>query len=51
MDEQIKKQNRKLLTILEVVVQRVCLEMEGSKPEVAEAAALPGVGCVFFVFV
>ena len=36
VDQQVKKQNRKLLGILEVVVQRTCLEMEGNQPEVAE---------------
>ena len=40
VDQQKAKQNRKLLGILEVVVQRACVEVESGQPEVALLTAL-----------
>lgn len=40
VDEQIRKGNQKLLTILELVVQRACLQVEAGRPEVALLTSL-----------
>lgn len=40
VDEQIAKGNQKLLTILELVVQRACLQVESERPEVALLSTL-----------
>ena len=40
MDEQKKMKNRNLLGILEVVVQRACVEVESGQPEVALLSSL-----------
>lgn len=39
VDEQKRLQNRKMLSILEVVVQRACVEVEAGQPEVALLSA------------
>jgi hypothetical protein len=40
VDEQIRKKNQKLLTILELVVQRACLQVEAGRPEVGLLTSL-----------